>query len=152
MNKRTWFWITAAAAVACVVVGILGWVDLNVEFGFWVPSFTGAISALFLLPGFGLSLGVDAVLLGLRRTPTMRVAEVVLLPAVIATAAGLLLTGLSEQLIELDFALWPVGILLAVATTIVIGVGNAARSQPADLAVRAFEPQVPPEPPTVPAG
>jgi hypothetical protein len=130
-----WFWLQPVAAVVFLALGVWAWVGTTLESATWVTTFPQVITALFFLPGAALALVVNTIILSRRKGGrSVRLPERI----AIGIAVGLVVLTVALGFVDGEaawaaFITWPLIIVAAIVSTIVIVVGN----------VRAAKPQTP---------
>ena len=127
-----WYWLQVVVAGICVVLSGWAWAGTIASFESWVTTFPQVITALFFMIGVALSLFVNILILGWRKPPRVTtVPERALIGIVIGLLTLTVVLGLFDELSWAAFITWPLIVLAAIASTVLIIVGNSRASKPA---------------------
>jgi len=127
-----WFWLQPVAAAVFLALAVWAWIGFSLGTEAWVTTFPQAITASFFLPGSALSLIVNTIILSRRKG-----GRVVRMPEriTIGIAIGLVVLTIALGFVDTEvawiaFITWPLIIIAAIVSTIVIVVGNVRAAQP----------------------
>lgn len=128
-----WFWLQPAAAAVFLMLAVWAWIGFSLETETWVTTFPQAITAWFFLPGSALSLIVNTIILSRRKGGrVVRTAERITIGIAIALVVLTIAVGfVDNEVAWIAFITWPLIIVAAIVSTIVLVVGNVRAAQPA---------------------
>lgn len=128
---RAAYWFQPALGVALAVLSLYTIVAVTAFEAAGIPSIQFVINGVFVFPGLLISLAVNQLLLRRRRPRTVSTAERYLLLALGLVVVILVATSFDLEALMVGVLLWPLLILLAIVTTIVIVVtsGRLARGE-----------------------
>lgn len=125
------FWLFPVFGAICLLLSGWAWFGVLTESYSWTSTFPAVINGLFIVLGVAVSVAIDTILLA-RRTPRgVRLVELILLIALVLLLGGSIALGFFDEASWALLFVWPVLILLAIALTVVIAIGNARTKEPA---------------------
>lgn len=145
--NRLWVLYPIVGAI-CLALGVWAWVGVLTESYSWTTTFPAVISGLFFVTGVAVSIGVDTLLLARRSPHRLRLVELILLIALVVVLGVTIWLGFYDEASWATLFLWPAIILLAIACTVLIAIGNARPAEPVATSPWEQAGAQPPQPPT----
>ncbi|MER3389113.1 MAG: hypothetical protein RJQ01_03690 [Microcella sp.] len=119
-GERWWLWSQPLVAALALLAGIAAWVLQAVDQYALLPSVQSVVTGTFVLPGLGVSLALNHLIVQRRAVPVLTSGEKLLLVAQYALAIILVTTSLDPAALLLGYLLWPLLIVAAVSACIVM--------------------------------
>ena len=127
---RFWYWILPVLAVGLIAI-ILYTVVAFASDGMRIFTFAFLFNGVVVFPALVISLAIDQFILARRRPVGPTPAERVMLGVLAATVVALVATSFSETTSFLTVFGWPVLLVVAIATTSLLGATSARLSRSA---------------------
>ena len=127
---RFWYWILPVLAVGLIAM-ILYTVVAFASDGMRIFTFAFLFNGVVVFPALVISLAIDQFILVRRRPVGPTPAERVMLGVLAATVVALVATSFSETTSFLTVFGWPVLLVVAIATTALLGATSARLSRSA---------------------
>ncbi len=124
------FWLFPVVGAICLLLSAWAWFGVITESFSWTTTFPAVINGLFIMLGVAISVAVDTFLLARRKPREVRPAELILLIVLVLLVGATLWLGFYDDASWVALYTWPAIILVAIATTIVIAIGNARTHEP----------------------
>jgi hypothetical protein len=119
-GERWWLWSQPLVAAIALLAGIAAWILQALDQYALLPSVQSVVTGTFVLPGLGLSLALNHVIVLRRAEPILTSGEKLLLVAQYALAIIVVATSLDPAALLLGYLLWPLLIVAAVSACIVM--------------------------------
>ena len=125
-----WYWLQPGLGVFLAAFSIYTYVMLFGFNGVGIPSIPAGINGIFVFPGLLLSIGINQLILRKRSPRIVTLTERIMLSVILGLVVFLVVSGFDDEFSFSALFVWPILMLVAVATTIVIVVKNAALAAP----------------------
>lgn len=125
-----WYWFQPALGVVLGGLSIYTLVMLLAAEAYGIPSIQFGIDGAFVFPGLLLSIGTNQLILRRRNPRIVTLAERILLGVIAGIVVLLVVTSVDQMAFAVGIFVWPVLILVAIATTAVIAVKTSTLAAP----------------------
>ena len=119
-GERWWLWSQPLVAAIALLAGIAAWILQAIDQYALLPSVQSVVTGTFVLPGLGVSLALNHVIVLRRAVPVLTSGEKLLLVAQYALAIIVVATSLDPAALLLGYLLWPLLIVAAVSACVVM--------------------------------